>query len=242
MNIIARCLDPTPLFWKISAGIPHKVFIVACSVKICNTSILIVLYNFPLTWTPRVNIDPYLFLLTSLLLLLLIMWWTGFLGFKGAGQWNHDNTETPTHHDWVVAQIWVELILTVGVQMGPWEKLVVVWRWLGPEVFFWKNCFCIVVSCFSGKSWTLTPRYILSIFVIRLYMIWHVLNNSFLSYFRLNLWLLLIILYIIFEYSMFIRCGIFSIILLILFKVVNSNACILFLRGLSSLPCFISRH
>jgi hypothetical protein len=71
-------------------------------------------------------------------------------------------------------------------------------------------------------------------------MIGHVLNYSFLSYFRLNLWLLFIILYIIVENGVFIRSGILNIILLILVVVVDANTCILLLRGLSALLCSAS--
>ena len=71
-------------------------------------------------------------------------------------------------------------------------------------------------------------------------MIGHVLNYSFLSYFRLNLWLLFIILYIIVENSVFVRSGILNIILLILVVVVDANTCILLLRGLAALLCFAS--
>ena len=68
----------------------------------------------------------------------------------------------------------------------------------------------------------------------------HVLNYSFLSYFRLNLWLLFIILYIIVENGVFVGSGILSIILLILVVVVDANTCILLLRGLAALLCSAS--
>ena len=84
MNIIARCFDTTALFLIISAGISHKVLIIAGRVKVGYATILIVLCDLSLPCPPWVNINPYLFLLTFLLLL--IMRHRGsVLGFKGAG-------------------------------------------------------------------------------------------------------------------------------------------------------------
>ena len=121
---IARCLDPAPLLFII-ASIHHEVFIVSGRVKVGHTTILIVLNDFSLARPPWINIDPYLLLLALLLLLMLVMrhhsWEGGYssvLSFKGAWQRNHDNPKTSTHHDCVVAEIGIKLILTVGVQVS----------------------------------------------------------------------------------------------------------------------------
>ena len=113
--MIAGRLNPNPvilIFFRIS----HKFFFVPFGVKVSHAGIFVVIDHFPWTIPPRINVYPYLLLLALLLILLLIVRHrlrSLVLNFEGAWEWNHDYSETSTHHDCVISEVGVQLILTV---------------------------------------------------------------------------------------------------------------------------------